>query len=187
MAGEDAGRLAGQLLERFGSLARIFASSEAELDKAAPGLPGVSGFIVSARNIVDTARKDELSGQQLRTDDPQLLSYLRGIFSACTTELLHVIFCDTRRNYLRDETVAEGGRNGVTLRASPLLRRALALGAGGMLLAHNHPSGDCRPSKDDIKATRELRSLAEALDIDLIDHLIFAPGRAYSMRAGGHF
>jgi DNA repair protein RadC len=62
---------------------------------------------------------------------------------------------------------------------------ALRLGASGMILAHNHPSGECRPSDNDIAATRRLAEVALALDVALIDHLIFTHEAVYSMRAGG--
>lgn len=186
LAGEDAGRLADQLLERFGSLARIFAASVADLEGILGRYSGASQHLVAARDMVDTARRDELSGERVDPADPALLGYLRGLFSAASQERLHAIFCDAQQRFIRDDTLGEGSRRNVTLRVAPLLRRAVALDAGGILLAHNHPSGDCRPSGDDIRATHELQDLAGALEIDIIDHLIFAPGKAYSMRAGGH-
>jgi DNA repair protein RadC len=66
-----------------------------------------------------------------------------------------------------------------------LLGEALRLDAVGIILAHNHPSGQCRPSERDISATRRLCDVAKALDIALIDHLIFTEDAVYSMRAGG--
>jgi DNA repair protein RadC len=66
-----------------------------------------------------------------------------------------------------------------------LFERALTLGAGGFLLAHNHPSGDCRPSDDDLAATRRLAGIAEALEFELVDHLVVTARRALSMRGAG--
>ena len=59
------------------------------------------------------------------------------------------------------------------------------MGARGLIVAHNHPSGDCRPSRSDILATHRLKEVAIALDIELIDHLILTENAVYSMRAGG--
>ena len=66
-----------------------------------------------------------------------------------------------------------------------MIERALALGAAGFVLAHNHPSGDCRPSADDLAGTRQIAGIAEALELTLIDHLIVTRRCVYSMRAGG--
>lgn len=62
---------------------------------------------------------------------------------------------------------------------------ALRLDARELILAHNHPSGQCRPSSCDMTATRRLAEVARALDIVLIDHLILTDEAVYSMRAGG--
>jgi DNA repair protein RadC len=57
--------------------------------------------------------------------------------------------------------------------------------SAGMVLAHNHPSGDARPSTADCRATRRLASAAEALDCTIIDHLVFAGGHCTSLRRMG--
>ncbi|MGN6495755.1 MAG: JAB domain-containing protein, partial [Tsuneonella sp.] len=58
--------------------------------------------------------------------------------------------------------------------------------AGGFLLAHNHPSGDCRPSEEDVAATRHLAAVGAALELELVDHVIVTRHRALSLRAGGY-
>ena len=58
--------------------------------------------------------------------------------------------------------------------------------SAGIILAHNHPSGDARPSEADCRATRRLASAAEALDCTIIDHLIFAGGSCASLRRLGY-
>lgn len=60
-----------------------------------------------------------------------------------------------------------------------------ALGCAGFILAHNHPSGSAEPSDADIKLTQRLYLLAEALDVELLDHLIFAGGSMSSFRQIG--
>lgn len=58
-------------------------------------------------------------------------------------------------------------------------------GSAGILLAHNHPSGDARPSESDRRATRRLASAAEALDCTVVDHLVFAGADCTSFRTLG--
>jgi DNA repair protein RadC len=58
-------------------------------------------------------------------------------------------------------------------------------GSAGIVLAHNHPSGDPRPSDSDCRATRRLATAAEALDCTLLDHLIFAGAQCTSFREAG--
>lgn len=59
-------------------------------------------------------------------------------------------------------------------------------GSAAILLAHNHPSGDARPSDSDLRATRRLAAAAEALDCRLLDHLVFAGAECTSMRRLGY-
>lgn len=116
-----------------------------------------------------------------------LIAYLRSVVLApdCSHERGHAIFVDSRRCWLGDASVGVGSLNALSLRMRALFGEALRLDARGMILAHNHPSGHCRPSGCDIAATRRLADMARALDIELIDHLIFTSEAVYSMRAGG--
>lgn len=100
-------------------------------------------------------------------------------------ERAHAIFVDSRRVWLGEAAFGIGGMSTLTLRMRGLFGEALRLRATGIILAHNHPSGQCRPSGCDITATRRLQDVARALDIVLIDHLIFTADAVYSMRAGG--
>lgn len=118
--------------------------------------------------------------------DPALLAYLQSCFAGVQTEQLRVIYCDHRQGYLRDDLFAHGQTDSIITRVRPLFERALGLGANGLLLAHNHPSGNCRPSAQDIRSTRLLRDLGAALEVELIDHLIFAGRRCFSMAGGGY-
>jgi DNA repair protein RadC len=100
-------------------------------------------------------------------------------------ERFHTIFLDTERRYISDVSLGAGSVNALTLRMRDLFSRALSDGAAAIIVAHNHPSGDCRPSQSDIIATKRLAAISEALDIELVDHLIFTRDAVYSMRAGG--
>ncbi|MBU3077732.1 JAB domain-containing protein [Sphingomonas quercus] len=66
-----------------------------------------------------------------------------------------------------------------------LIGRTLQLGGVGIVIAHNHPSGDPAPSAHDIAATRALANAARVMDIRLLDHLIFARSHCASFRALG--
>lgn len=119
---------------------------------------------------------------------PALVEYLRGMVldppGQC--ERCHAIFLDERLAYLGDDAFGTGGPGTLSVRMRDMFGGALRLGARGMLVAHNHPSGHCRPSGCDIAATRRLVAIGRALEIELIDHLIFTRKDIYSMRAGGH-
>lgn len=184
-AGAEAGRLAERLIGRFGSLGRVLSAPLAQLEEAAGDQAGAVLAIHGARRLVEAAMSEELAETTVDGADPALLRYLGLKLGGAREERLHVVYCDAARRYLHDETLALGGPRRLEARARPLFERALALGAGGFLLAHNHPSGDCHPSAEDLAATRHLAGLAAALELELVDHVVLAGRRAFSMRAGG--
>jgi DNA repair protein RadC len=116
-----------------------------------------------------------------------MIEYLRGVVLQAPErgERFHAVFVDANRRYLYDGSMGVGEVSALTVRMREIFGRAIAVGAAAIIVAHNHPSGDCRPSATDISATRRLASIGAALDIELLDHLIFTHQSVYSMRAGG--
>lgn len=116
-----------------------------------------------------------------------MIQYLRSVVLAPPTiyERGHAIFVDGHHAWLGDAAFGMGNKTALSLRMRGLFGEALRLRATGIILAHNHPSGLCRPSGGDVAATLRLQDIGRALDITLIDHLIFTPDAVYSMRAGG--
>lgn len=115
-----------------------------------------------------------------------MVEFLRAmvISQPFNSERFHVLFVDPSGTYLGDAPMGSGGAGGLSLRMRDLFTKALSHKASGILVAHNHPSGQCRPSRADILSTRRLETVATALDIELLDHLIFTKDAVYSMRAG---
>ena len=79
-----------------------------------------------------------------------------------------------------------GDETGAVFPLRAIIADAVEHGSAGILLAHNHPSGDPRPSDSDCRATRRLAAAAEALDCTILDHLIFAGEDWSSLRRLGY-
>jgi DNA repair protein RadC len=79
----------------------------------------------------------------------------------------------------------QGDESGADLPVRSIVRDAALHGSAGILLAHNHPSGDPRPSDADCRATRRLAVAAEALDCSILDHLVFGGEKCSSFRRLG--
>lgn len=105
-------------------------------------------------------------------------------FPPSRSERLVAGYTDAAQRLVAMEVLANGSVGTVSTEARSLFASALGLDARGIILAHNHPSGDPRPSDADVKATRRVKAMAEQLGIVLIDHLIFTDGGAYSIRQG---
>lgn len=80
----------------------------------------------------------------------------------------------------------DGDSSGLDFPIGGIIGDALAHGSAGIVLAHNHPSGDARPSDSDCRSTRRLAAAAKALDCAVIDHLIFGGTECSSLRRLGY-
>jgi len=78
-----------------------------------------------------------------------------------------------------------GDETGISFPLRPIIADAVLHGSVGLVLAHNHPSGDPRPSPSDCRATRRLATAAHAIDCSILDHLIFAGNECTSFRQLG--
>lgn len=107
------------------------------------------------------------------------------LFEDASEEKVAVAHLDGKRALLAMGEEIPGGGDAVDLPIRSIIAEALRLGSTGMILAHNHPSGDPQPSRADIEATRRLASTAAEVGIQLHDHLIFAGGECRSLRALG--
>ena len=95
------------------------------------------------------------------------------------------IYLDSRKRIVKEETIFIGSLNASIVHPREIFEIALNEGAVAVILMHNHPSGDIRPSDEDIKITRELAKAGEMLGIDVLDHIIIAEKKYFSMREKG--
>ena len=119
------------------------------------------------------------------------LAAARDFFAGCLAE------CDPHRETLwvahiddasrcLHVTSHEGDKTGVSLPIRQIIVDAARHGSSGIVLAHNHPSGDLTPSDSDKRSTRKLATAAEAIDCAVLDHLVFAEGSCASLRQLGY-
>jgi DNA repair protein RadC len=82
-------------------------------------------------------------------------------------------------------TQHRGDETGAAFPLRQIIADAAIHGSAGIVLAHNHPSGDARPSESDFRVTRRLATAAEALDCTVLDHLVFGGNECTSLRGLG--
>lgn len=118
------------------------------------------------------------------------LAAARTFFEGCiadsdaASESLWVAHVDEQARCLH-LTRHEGDEGGAAFPLREIILDAAQHGSAGLILVHNHPSGDPTPSDSDFRATRRLASAAEAIDCALLDHLIFAGSEFTSFRSIG--
>jgi DNA repair protein RadC len=100
-------------------------------------------------------------------------------------EYLTVLSLTTKNRVLEQTTLYVGNVNTALVRISEVVREPIRLNAAGLILCHNHPSGDPTPSPDDLHLTAEVLAACRLLDIDFIDHIVLGGGSYVSLRDRG--
>lgn len=95
-------------------------------------------------------------------------------------EVVLLLTVDTRMRFWRDHVLATGTLNQCVVHPRDVFRLAILDNAHGIILLHNHPSGDATPSDDDRRLTEQLRCVGRDVGIDLIDHIVVGWGQFYS-------
>jgi DNA repair protein RadC len=176
---------ASDALRRHEGLVGLARATDVELE-AVPGVGPVraaqlaAAFELGRRLIADwpqgrwTVRAARDVGERLVAQ----MGYLER-------EELRVVLLNTRNAVLRVVTIYQGNVSSSLVRIGELFRDAVRLNASGLILVHNHPSGDPTPSPDDLRLTAETLAAGRLLDIQLLDHLIVAGDSFVSLRDRG--
>ena len=105
--------------------------------------------------------------------------------SSLEREELMVLVLNTKNVVIHSATVYAGNVSASLVRVAELFRDAVRLNAAGVILVHNHPSGDPTPSPDDLHLTAEALAAGRLLDIEVLDHLVIGHGTYVSLRDRG--
>lgn len=117
-------------------------------------------------------------------DDARAL-FLPGLAKALR-EMLWIAHLDGERRLIGLRFRYSPSARSVPFSVRAIVEDAIALGSRGLVMAHNHPSGDPRPSAADLEATRALARAAEPIDLRIHDHLVFAGANCVSLREAGY-
>jgi DNA repair protein RadC len=100
-------------------------------------------------------------------------------------EVFSVLFLDSQNRLITFEELFRGTLTQTSVYPREIVKRALELGAAGVILAHNHPSGVVQPSLADETLTKTLKAALALVDVRTLDHIVVAPGMAFSMTEAG--
>ena len=170
----DTKPLAKALLARFGGLAATLAADRRELAQV-PGLGEAS--IALLKVVPEAARRmarEEVIDKPVLSSWNKLIAYCRITLGQEKVERFHLLFLDRKNKLIADEAQQRGTVDHTPVYPREVVKRALELSASGIILLHNHPSGDPTPSNPDIKMTKEIVEAAEKLGITVHDHVIIA-------------
>ncbi|MSO29708.1 MAG: DNA repair protein RadC [Acidobacteria bacterium] len=121
-----------------------------------------------------------------RLNDPrQMATYLLPQYGAGAVERFGIAMLDSKHRLIRIKIVSVGSLDATVVHPREVFREAASASAAAIVLFHNHPSGDPAPSPDDVALTKRMVGAGDIMGIDVVDHLILADQRYYSMLESG--
>ncbi len=185
--GRSAVDLGMELLDRFGSLEGI---AQAGINEIC-GKDGVKGIgtakaaeIKAAIELGRRYQKPTLAGASFCSSQ-DVAAYYRPRMKDAKKELFRCVLLDTKNRLIREETVSIGSLTASLVHPRETFKAAIRESATAVIFVHNHPSGDTKPSQEDILLTRRLIQAGEVLGIRVLDHIIIGDGCHFSFRDNG--
>jgi DNA repair protein RadC len=111
------------------------------------------------------------------------------IFQPLLADLLHeefwILFLNRSNRVINRMRISQGGISGTVTDVRMVMKNAIECLASGIVVCHNHPSGNLNPSESDTKITRKIKEAGDLMDIQLLDHLIISEKDYYSFADNG--
>ncbi len=136
--------------------------------------------IAAAMELGRRRRGEEALEKKKITSSASVFELMQPIIGELQHEEFWIIYLNNSNKVLQKNQLSKGGITGTLVDVRLVLKNALELGATGIILAHNHPSGTLKPSSADKQLTQKLKSASESLDIKVLDHLIITEKAYFS-------
>jgi len=183
--GRSAVDIATDAIARFDGLSGLARASTPELETV-PGIgEAKAGQLQAAFELGRRLLADWPAGRWSIRSPRDVADRLVLQMGRLEREELRVVILNTKNTVLRVVTAYQGNVSASLVRVGELFRDAVRLDASGIILVHNHPSGDPTPSPDDLHLTAEALAAGRLLDIDLLDHLVIGHDAYVSLRDRG--
>lgn len=185
VGGQNVLELANSLLAQYGGLVGLARAGFAELCETR-GIGPTK--VTQLKAALELGRRLLIATPEAR---PQVRSpadaanLLMAEMSLLEQEHLRTLLLDTKNYVLGSPTIYVGSINTSLIRVAEIFREAIKANCAGIIVAHNHPSGDPTPSLEDVAVTEQLVAAGKLLDIEVLDHLIIGHQRYVSLKERG--
>lgn len=174
---------AKKLIAHFGSLFNVLTASQFQLTEYGLSQNTIALF----KTLVVSAQK--LTAQHLKEENKPVFTHIDYVIDYCKASLLeadveefHILLLDKKLQLIEDKLMQRGSVDQVAFYAREIVKYILQSKATSIILYHNHPSGNCQPSQDDILCTKEIVAALTPMKIKVYDHLIISKSNYYSFR-----
>jgi len=173
-------------LERFKTLRGVMEATPGEL----AGIKGIGPRNILGlrlmKAVLDRYLKQKIIGRVPLNNSRSFHDYLDASLGGRPVECVMAVFLDAKNRVIASKVIFEGTLTASSIYPREIVRAALDHHAAAIMLAHNHPSGDPRPSDEDMAITRRLIFASRVVDIVLHDHLIIGDNCYFSFADEGH-
>lgn len=182
---KDVKPLAKDLIKRFGGLAELMNAPIEELTKV-DGIKEKTALAIKSINALSQrAAKNEFIGKPVLNSWTRLMDYCMSTMAHETKEHFRILFLNKKNELIADEIQGSGTVDHTPAYPREIMKRSLELGATAIILMHNHPSGDPKPSQADVDMTRQIMRAAEPFNIAIHDHIIISKSGYSSFKSLG--
>jgi DNA repair protein RadC len=179
---KDVKPIAKDLIKRFNGLPGVMNAPIVELVKVDGIKETTAAALKAITALSNRAAKSELMGRPILNSWTRLMDYCHSTMAHEQKEHFRIFFLNKKNELIADEIQASGTVDHTPAYPREIMKRALEVGATALILVHNHPSGDPKPSQADIDMTRGIIRAAEPFNIVIHDHVIVSRGGFESMR-----
>jgi DNA repair protein RadC len=180
----DVKPLAKELLAEFKDLWSLLNASPERLEGFGLSKTVIASLLVTGAVALRAHKGAAVKGPLLNSWQ-RIVDYCRAAMGHETREQFRLIFLNRKNQFIAEEVQQRGTIDHTPVYPREVVQRALEIGAGAIVLVHNHPSGDTQPSKEDIAMTQAVQEACRALDITVHDHLIIGRNEVTSFKALG--
>ncbi len=178
-------QMAQGLLDRFGGIRGLLHAGPDELVRVRGLGPAKRAELLAVLELVRRSLQEELKQTPLMDNAMAVREYLQLRMGSLPHEVFAVVFLDSSLRLLACEEMFRGTLNQTSVYPREVVVRALHHQAASVVLAHNHPSGQCMPSRADESLTATLRNALALVDVRVLDHFIVTRHRVASMAEMG--
>ena len=169
---KDVKPIAKSLISEFGSISEVLDADISEL-KRLSGVGDISALLLKlVKDIKTEYYADKLKLMTSISASSDVYDFALEKLAGCKDEKFLAIYLNSKNKIIDSEITAEGTVTQARVYPRKIIRKALEVNAAGLIVVHNHPSGEIKPSKNDIELSDVLKNLCEAMDIRFLDHIV---------------
>ena len=141
--------------------------------------------IIAALELGRRRREEEALKKEIISSSSDIVELIQPQLSDLIHEEFWLILLNRANHIITKTCISKGGISGTVVDPRLVFKAAIEHNASGIILCHNHPSGNSKPSNEDIQLTKKLREAGKNLDINVLDHIIIAGTSFYSFADEG--